>query len=223
MYHIARNILLAVLLLQHLCTPVAASERSQFPGKVVVVDPGHGGHYDGAVQNGVREADVNLTVSLKLQRELAAMGFKVVLTRNSDVTVAPPGVPLSSDLQARVDIANSVDADIFISLHANSDPGDQNNSGIICFYGAGRPDALASAIQHSLVQETKAADGGIRPANFYVLRNSKIPAVLVEMGFLTNNREARLLTENAYQDTIVTGIGKGITNYFLSRSFVDKE
>lgn len=197
-----------------------ANASNLVSGKIVVIDPGHGGTYPGAVQNNVREADVNLAVSLKLRDKLIAAGIHVVTTRNSDTNVAPKDVPLSEDLQARVDIATNHNADIFVSLHANSDPDNPTTSGIISFHGAGRPSNLAAAIQHALVQEVKAKDGGVRPANFYVLRNSLVPATLIEMGFLTNPSEASLLTDASYQDTIAEGIYKGIIQYFLSRNQV---
>ena len=186
-------------------------------GKIIVLDPGHGGiRDDGAVHNGVREADVNLSVGLKLRDRLVAAGAKVVMTRTADTCVAPVGSDVPIDLQARVDVARTADADVFISIHSNSHPKPET-AGIITFYPPERPTDFAQAIQEGLVYETGAVDKKIRPANFYVLRNNEIPAVLVEMGFLTNKAEALKLADCTYQDAIADGIYKGVVRYFLSR------
>jgi N-acetylmuramoyl-L-alanine amidase len=186
-------------------------------GKVIVIDPGHGGTHPGAVANGVREASVNLAVSCKLRDRLLASGTTVILTHSDDTNVAAPDVSLAAELQARVDVAKAANADIFVSLHANSDP-DTEATGVISFYPTGRPNDLAAAIQKGLLEKTDAMDRGVRPANFYVLRNSDIPATLIEMGFLTNQTEAGRLMDDSYQTQLADGIYMGIINYFLARS-----
>lgn len=196
---------------------LAASEPGPLDGKIIVLDPGHGGPGDdGAVHNGVREADVNLAVGLKLRDRLVAAGAKVIMTRTTDACVAQPGSDVPVDLQARVDKASVNDADIFISIHSNSHPKPET-AGIITFYPPERPTNFAQAIQEGLIYETGAVDKKIRPANFYVLRNNEVPAVLIEMGFLTNKAEALKLADCQYQDTLADGIYKGIVRYFVSR------
>lgn len=185
-------------------------------GKIIVLDPGHGGDNDGAVHFGVREADVNLAVALKLRDKLTGAGAKVIMTRSSDCSVAPPGSGAAGELQARCDVAPAYDADIFVSLHSNAHPKPETN-GAISFYPAGRPNDLAKAIQTGLVGEVGMVNKGVRPANFYVLRNSDIPAALIEMGFLTNQAEAARLADEGYQNQLAEGIFKGLVAYFLSR------
>ena len=176
-------------------------------GKIIVIDPGHGGTDDGAVANGVREATVNLAVGLKIRDKLAATGATVILTRTRDVSL---------ELKARVDIAKATDADIFVSVHANSLT-NQEISGIISFYQNGRSNNLAAFIQQALVKESGATDKGVRPENFYVMRENYITATLIEMGFLTNAPEALRLTDETYQNKIAEGIANGIINYFQLR------
>jgi N-acetylmuramoyl-L-alanine amidase len=183
--------------------------------KVIVLDPGHGGVYPGAIANNVREADINLAVALKARERLVMSGAKVIMTRTGDNNLTPVGSTLTSDLKARVEIAKTSGADIFISFHADSSP-DANIRGVTSYYPTGRPFDLALALQTSSVKKTSAINKGVRPANFYVLMNNDMPAVLIEMGFLTNPTEADRLMDNTYQDRLADGICKGIISYFHS-------
>lgn len=185
-------------------------------GKVIVIDPGHGGSNPGAIANNVREADNNLAVSLKLRDQLAQAGAKVIMTRVTDRTVATEGSSLGSELQARVDIAEANHADIFISIHSNSNP-DTSIAGTMTFYPNAKTPALANAIQRELIKKTGAVDKGVAPETFYVLRNTSMPGVLVEMGFVTNRQEADQLKSDAYRERIAQGIYNGVVNYFNNR------
>ncbi len=206
-------LLLALLLVS---APALAAE-GLLAGRIIVLDPGHGGDQAGADYFGIREADVNLAVGLMLQAKLAFAGATVVMTRSTDTLLAPPATKPADELQKRVDVARAANADIFVSIHANAHPTKPETAGIITFHASGRPTELAVAIHEALVFETGAVDKGVRPANFYVLRNSDIPAVLVETGFLSNRDEAARLADEGYRNEIANGIFKGIMRYFLSR------
>lgn len=185
-------------------------------GKTIVVDPGHGGSNPGAVANGTRESDHNLAVSLALQDKLRKAGAKVVMTRTADKTVAPAGSSLNKELQKRVDIAKAVQADMFISIHANSNP-DRKIAGAMTFFSQGASKTPAQEIQTALVKATGAKDRGVHAATFQVLRNTSMPSVLVETGFLTNAEEAALLRNDAYRAKIVQGVFNGVVQYFDNR------
>ncbi len=182
-------------------------------GKVIVVDPGHGGSNPGAVANNTRESDNNLAVGLNLRDKLMQAGAKVIMTRDSDRTVAPEGSTLGQELQARVDIAETNHADIFVSIHSNENP-DSSIAGATTFYHSGKSPDLAQAVQSSLVKETGAIDKGIAPETFYVLRNTSMPGILVEMGFVSNREEASRLQSDSYRNSIAQGIFDGIVKYF---------
>ncbi|WP_371371208.1 N-acetylmuramoyl-L-alanine amidase [Sporomusa aerivorans] len=182
-------------------------------GKVIVVDPGHGGSNPGATDNGTREADNNLAVSLKLKEKLTKAGAKVVMTRETDRTVAPEGSTLGQELEARVDIAEANNADIFVSVHSNSNP-DPSLYGAMTFFSSGKSSQLALAVQDSIIKETNANDKGTSSATFYVLRNTSMPSILVEMGFVSNPGEARQLQDDSYRNKIAQGIFSGIVKYF---------
>jgi N-acetylmuramoyl-L-alanine amidase len=182
-------------------------------GKVIVVDPGHGGSNPGAVANNSRESDNNLAVGLKLRDKLTQAGAKVIMTRDTDRTVAAPGSSLGDELQARVDDAESNHADIFVSIHSNENP-DPNITGAMTFYASGKSPKLALNVQSALVSETGAVDKGTSPETFYVLRNTTMPGILVEMGFVSNPTEATRLNSDSYRNQIAQGIFTGIVKYF---------
>lgn len=201
--------------------PLAQPERALAPvessaalrGKTIAVDPGHGGANPGAVRYDLRESDNNLAVSLKLAKLLEAQGAQVVLTRASDQAVTKDGAALRDELQARVDLAAAKKADIFVSVHTNSAENTAVN-GAMTFYYNETSLPLAKSIQKAMVAKTGAADKGEAYGNFLVLRNSKIPAVLVEMGFITNRAEAEKLASGDYRDRMAAGIAEGIAAYF---------
>jgi N-acetylmuramoyl-L-alanine amidase len=201
--------LLTFLLAISICTP----EEGPLANKTIVIDPGHGGIYPGAVANGVREANVNLTVALKLREKLATSGATIIMTRESDVNLAPPGSSLRADLQARVDVAKNSNADIFISIHSNASL-DPRIDGAISFYATDHSNNLARSIQLALTTEGGFRERDIRPANFYVLKYNSVPSALIELGFLTNPVEAARLTDDAYQNKLADDICNGIFTYF---------
>lgn len=182
-------------------------------GKVIVVDPGHGGSNPGAVGNNTIEADNNLAVGLKLRDKLTSAGAKVIMTRDTDRTVAPEGSSLGQELEARVNLAEKNNADIFVSIHSNSNP-DENIYGAMTFYHSGKSPDLALEVQSALVKETNATDKGTSPATFYVLRNTTMPGILVEMGFVSNAEESARLQNDSYRNRVAQGVFNGIVKYF---------
>ncbi|BBB93129.1 MAG TPA: N-acetylmuramoyl-L-alanine amidase [Methylomusa anaerophila] len=182
-------------------------------GKVIVVDPGHGGSNPGAMAYGTRESDNNLAVSLKLRDKLAKAGAVVIMTRETDRTVAAEGGTLGQELAARVDIAESNHADMFVSVHSNYNT-DPTIAGAMTFYPSGRSSELARSIQSALIQETATVDKGVSPATYYVLRNTSMPSILVEMGFVTNKAESARLQDEGYRTKLAQGIYNGIVRYF---------
>lgn len=195
--------------------PGTVLDTGVLKNKVIVVDPGHGGSNPGAVANNTREADNNLAVAMKLREKLAQAGAKVVMTRSTDKTVAAEGSSLGDELQARLDIANANHADLFVSIHSNSNP-DKNIAGAMTFYPSGKSQELALDVQTSLIKETGATDKGTSPATFYVLRNAAMPSILVEMGFVTNETEAAYLHDDIYRGKVASGVFNGIVRYYTN-------
>jgi len=192
------------------------SERAVLSGRKVVVDPGHGGPNPGAVgASGTREADNVLAIGLSLAQMLKAAGADVVLTRDADVQPRAPQKPSAGQLEARVLVANASGAHLFVSIHNNAHR-DRSISGMMTFYleGDATGKAIARVMQEELVKATGMKDRGIHGARFYVLRNTKMPAVLVEAGFISNAGDERLLQDPAFRRRVAEGIFRGIVRYF---------
>lgn len=169
----------------------------------IVIDPGHGGSDPGAVgPNGLRESNVTLAVSLKLAEILRQAGVEIKLTRTSDVRV---------ELKPRCDLANSWKADYFVSIHCNAATNPQaHGTETYCLQLGGQGEILARAIQTELVAATGRANRGVKTANYYVLRNTNMPAVLVELAFISNADEERLLRSAEFQEKCAAAIARGI-------------
>ncbi|MEL6228459.1 MAG: DUF3747 domain-containing protein [Cyanobacteria bacterium J06627_3] len=182
-------------------TPTPAARQGEV---LIMIDPGHGGRDPGAVGNGLQEKEINLFISRRLQRTLEQRGYRVALTRNRDAEV---------DLQPRVDIAERANATIFVSIHANaislSRP--EVNGLETYYYSSGRN--LARAIHSSVLRSTDLRDRGVRQARFYVLRNTSMPAVLVETGFITGREDSNRFRSNAAREQIADAIAQGIIDY----------
>ena len=154
-----------------------------FGQRTVVIDAGHGGHDRGGVPyQRIGEKGMTLDVSLRLKRILQASGYRVIMTRESDVFI-----PLGT----RVAIANRNRGAVFVSVHFNSSRRAGAN-GIETYYYRGDSASLAASIHRNVVAGAPTENRGIRRRGFYVIRRTAIPAVLVECGFLTNPEEGRL-------------------------------
>lgn len=176
---------------------------------VVAIDPGHGGKESGGIGiGGLQEKDITLPVSIRLAQILQQKGIQVVMTRNSDYFV---------ELQGRVDIAERANADVFVSIHANStDTHPEIFNGLeIYYYDSGIN--LASKVQNSILTKTQARNRGIRKARFYILRKSSMPSILIEMGYITSNQDAPKLQTPEYQNRMAEAIADGIIQYLNQR------
>ena len=170
----------------------------------VVIDPGHGGHDRGGVpSNIIPEKGVALDVARRLRAYLENAGFRTVMTRSRDVFVT---------LDRRVAMANSRRRAIFVSIHFNSGRRVGAN-GIETFYGSARAKNLARLIQRNAMKTTSGENRGIKRAKFYVLRKTRIPAVLVECGFLTNRQDARRASSSEYRNRLARQIGQAIVEF----------
>ncbi len=174
----------------------------------VVIDPGHGGADPGAIGiGGLRETDVVLEVSEIVKKLLSEKGVKVWLTRRNEVDL---------DLSPRVSFANRKNADIFVSIHANASRGKRKDiNGLETFYFRGwRGRLLAKKIQKQILKVSPGSpDRGVKQGRFYVIKNTNMPAVLVEIGFLTGKLDARRLEKGTHRKRIAYAIAKGILEY----------
>lgn len=206
-------------------TSVAQTSASSFPTsrskpqntysnvngrQLVVIDPGHGGPDVGATRNGVYEKDITLAMSKQLGRILQQMGYAVIYTRTEDIDL---------DLEPRVQIAENARASAFVSVHVNSlDANASQVSGVETYHapGASLGKSLAEFVHDQILAGTGANDRGVRSARFYVIRNTSMPAILVETGYITNPSEASKLVNGAYQERMAEAIAKGVDQFLKS-------
>ncbi|MDQ0429963.1 N-acetylmuramoyl-L-alanine amidase [Planomicrobium stackebrandtii] len=174
-------------------------------GITIVLDPGHGGNDGGTV--GVRkteEKELTLKTSEILSQHLSAAGANVVMTRQSDTYV---------DLRKRVAESHQAGADAFISIHYDATE-DSSVSGFTSYYQHDYQKELADSLNAGLGDKLSLKDRGVQHGNYLVLRENKQPAVLVELGFLSNFNEERVLTSNQFREQAALGLYTGIINYF---------
>lgn len=177
------------------------------PYFIVVLDAGHGGDDPGATVGETYEKDINLAVALLVQEQLAGQENIIVkMTRAEDVFVS---------LSDRAAYANTEKADLFVSIHANALENNTDYSGVFTFYHPKKSSSQkgANLIQKAVISATGANDRGVRSEDYAVLRETEMPAVLVETGFMTCPAELALLVDGDYQCQLADGITQGIIEY----------
>lgn len=198
--------------------------------KVIFLDPGHGGRDSGAFYYNIAEKDLNMQIYKKLRKELEGLGYTVLTSRESDVYV--------DFVTERSKMVNKTNSDMFISIHFNATSSSASNiSGIQTYSYEQNPDyptkinsqwhnhpdrisesnRLAAAIHSSLLAETGAKNAGLLHGSFAVLRETNKPAVLLELGYMSNFDENQRIRNDAYQNKLVKGIVKGIQQYYASK------
>ena len=201
-----------------------AVDKDKNTKRSIFLDPGHGGSDPGAVSGGVREKDLTLSVYNKVSSKLASLGYTVLTSRNVDKDV---------DLIDRADQANKANADMLLSIHFNAG-GRGIARGIETYYYQATADRvpkinkenhnnverlersrkLANKVQQNLLYQTGANDRGVKRASFTVLRETSIPSILVELGFIDNPEERNKIKTNEYQERLANGIVDGIVEYY---------
>lgn len=197
---------------------VRAPQAEGAKGHTIVLDPGHGGSDSGAVgPSGVTEASVTLAVSEKVKNLLEASGANVIMTRDADVDVCGPNASADAELQARVNVgAAAPGAEIFISIHCNafSSSSAHGTEAYYYTYGGTAAAHLATVLNEEIVAATGLSNRGVKTANFYVMKHAPMPASLVELAFVTNDREESLLADDTFQETLAKAIARAIGRYF---------
>ncbi len=193
----------------------------------VVCDAGHGYPDGGAVAaDGTQEKDINLAITQKLCEVFESRGINVTLTRSEDNGIYDESANTIrekkvSDMHKRVEIINNSNADLFLSIHMNSFT-DTSAKGIHIFYGGGNDDTkkMAEEIQQSIADVTGAQTHSVKEVSksLYLMKNAKIPSILIECGFLSNPHEAELLQNEEYQAKIAWAIADAVENCVQNKS-----
>ncbi|MDK2784971.1 MAG: N-acetylmuramoyl-L-alanine amidase [Bacillota bacterium] len=183
---------------------------SPVAGRYIAVDAGHGGQEPGAVgPSGLLEKDVNLDIARRLASLLRAAGARVYMVRSGDETV---------DFRVRPDLANNEGVEAFVSIHCNSFAEASKRGTEVYYYKDGRDgQKLAEAIHAALISALGLPDRGVRTADYNVLRYTKMPAALIEVAFISNPIEEKLLADPAFREKAAQGIFNGIIAYFRNK------
>jgi N-acetylmuramoyl-L-alanine amidase len=187
-------------------TPPPAPPRA---AHFIAVDAGHGGHDTGAInsQAGINEKTITLAISVKLKKVLEERGHRVRLTRSDDTFV---------ELSRRAEIANTAGVEIFVSIHCNSAE-TPTAAGIESYHhtNATNGKVLATKIHEKIIAAFPGhANRGVKPANFVVLKETQMPACLIETEFISNNQQAQFLKDPANQQKMAAAMADGIAAYF---------
>ncbi|WP_096202403.1 N-acetylmuramoyl-L-alanine amidase [Bacillus sp. FJAT-45350] len=177
-------------------------------GKRIMIDAGHGGSDPGAVANGLKEKEIILDLSKRVQKLLEAEGADVIMARTTDMFLT---------LAERVEIAKKEKVDSFISIHANAASNVMAHGTETYWdstFAAGRSETLAENIQNSLIDTLKTNDRGVKEGQFYVIKNTPMPSVLVELGFMTNEEEAKELASEEFRQNAAAALLDGIKKYY---------
>lgn len=194
-----------------------ASDKEILKGKLITIDPGHGGPDSGAIgPTGLMEKEATLRIALRVADMLKASGARVFLTRREDVSLRPGDAPDADELQARVDVANNSNSDIFLSIHLDSftAPGAHGTTG---YYYSGGSDAsreLADAIKRGVIKQIGTYDRGTDTSGFYVVKHTNMPATLLEVAFISNPDEEAMFRKQEYINKAAQGIYDGMVEYF---------
>lgn len=204
-------------------TPSGTSTEPAFTpglkGKIIALDAGHGGSDTGAIgPTGVTEKGVTLRVAKALQKLLQAEGAMVLMTRTTDTEVSPKKANASDveELQARCDVGNDGNADIFISMHMDSFT-NSTPSGTTGYYytkGSKASQRLAQYVSEGVVTALGTGNRGTKSCNFYVVKHTDMPATLVEMAFISNDKEEKLMNSEAGINRAAEGILNGLRRFF---------
>jgi N-acetylmuramoyl-L-alanine amidase len=176
-------------------------------GKVILLNPGHGGQDTGAIRNGIMEKDITLAISLQLRDLLEAHGAKVSMTRTTDVYLRLPEI---------ANITNRVRPDLFVAVHVNA-CGARAVDRIETYYWTQEGQEAARTIFTALTRQLGKDGLPASKHQLYVLDHTDIPATLVEVGFLSNPKTRASLVTSSYQRRIADAIAVGITDYFTDR------
>jgi N-acetylmuramoyl-L-alanine amidase len=171
--------------------------------RTVVIDAGHGGHDNGGQWGRVYEKHLALDTAVRLETKLKNLGYQTVMTRRSDYFISLP---------QRVNTANRYRNAIFVSIHYNY-TWKQQVSGLETFYSTEEGRRLAQLVQSSLIRRTRTVDRCAKYARFYVIRNTTLPSILVEGGFVSNAAERDRMKSGWFRESIAQGIVDGIQRY----------
>lgn len=180
---------------------------------LIILDAGHGGRDEGAKVHSFKEKKITLATVLYTKKFLEQMGYRVILTRGKDLEMSLP---------RRVTLANKTRGAVFVSVHFNASKNSDAKGIEIFYYDSRNPERakqsrrLANYVLHYVIDQTEANSRGVKVGNFHVIRETQMPAVLLEGGFVTNYEECSNLRKKEYLEHIAKGVALGIDKFLKS-------
>lgn len=201
------------------CFNFVRAEDDTFPllGRIIYIDPGHGGLDPGAMYMNIKEAPINLEISKKLEEKLVSLGAIVYMTRYGDYDLSIPNASnhKRSDLNQRIKLINESNCDLFLSIHLNADISESWHGAQVFYDDVNSENiVLAEFLQKEFTSNLKSKRNIKEISNLYLYKNVKRPGVLVEVGFLSNSNERYLLRQDSYQIKLADTISEAVIKYF---------
>jgi N-acetylmuramoyl-L-alanine amidase len=197
---------------------------STLSGKVIIIDAGHGGVDSGANRPGILEKNVNLAVAILVKNNLERHDAKVILSRAEDVDLSDDCDNEAirgrwrRDLAARVELVDEHQADLFVSIHANVSRSSKRQGAEVFFSAKSKESKLLAGYLQTTLNSLKNTNNQAAVADYFVLRRNKIPAALIELGYMTNPQEKDLLLDPQYQYKLSDAIATGILDYYAGNN-----
>ena len=208
------------LILLALLSASTSLTDSALSGKVIIIDAGHGGIDPGANRPGILEKNVNLAVAILVKNNLEQHNAKVILSRSGDIDLSDDCDNETirgrwrRDLSARVELVDEHQADLFISIHANVSTSAKRQGAEVFFSAKSEASKVLAEYLQTTLNALKNTNTQAAVADYFVLRRNKIPAALIELGYMTNPQEKKLLIDPRYQYQLSDAIAKGILDYY---------
>ena len=201
----------------------ASAQDNELPllGKVIYIDPGHGGSDPGAMYKNIHEADLNLKISKKLEEKLASLGAIVYMTRCGDYDLSVNNTinRKRSDLSRRGNIINRSDCDLFLSIHLNAEETGIWRGAEVYYDDINKENETIAKIMQEQMKKYLGSKRSVKKTDdLYLQKRIERPGVLIEAGFLSNSSDRYLLTQDTYQNKIATAITEGVLEYIKQKS-----
>ena len=218
-----KNIIIILLLLVISSVNTATAQKLPLTGKVITIDPGHGGRDPGTIYQNILEKNLNLEISLKLEKELLKQGATVYMIRRTDIDLSSiyDSNKKRGDLYRRLLLIKEHKSDLYISVHINWYENSRYKGAEVLYNSINKNNKILAEEIMDQFKGVLNSDRNIHTTDLYLYKNTIIPGVLVECGYLSNYQERKLLVDEEYQKNIAKALTNGIINYAKTTNGLD--
>lgn len=211
-----KNLMIIVLIIICVFTNISSAKKLPLTGKIITIDPGHGGRDPGTIYNDIKEKDINLSISLKLEKELLNQGATVYMIRRSDIDLSSiyDSKKKRGDLYRRILLIKENKSDLYLSIHINWYKNSYYKGAEVLYNSINSNNKLLAESIMSKFKTELNSNRNISKTDLYMYKNITTPGVLIECGYLSNYNERNLLILDDYQEKISKSITAGIINYY---------